>query len=366
MIKIWQNDRIFFSYIFLYIVGVATLIFTTPLSPGEAELFYRESQSPIIWIARFFYEHFHHIFGLRIVPFLLGVLNLWLFYNLLLDRFPRLEDRRFTLVIFSIIPGVITANVLLNDAIFALTLTLTFLVAYQKSIFSLQVLALTLLLTTTTAIFSIYFAVAIYTLLRKEYPLGAIATILLFVSLALGIYNMGGHPRGYLIELFGVYVALFSPLFFVYYFYSLYRVAIEGIRDMIWSISFSALVISILLSIRQHILIVDFSPYLLAGVMIPVQVYFSSLRVRMRRFQTYYKIIGAIVLATLILSSAMVILNRPIYELLGRPHYFFASSLYEIPRKIEYLRSRGKMCHPKVKSRYEALYHFYNMPSCKP
>ncbi len=366
MIKVWKNDRLFFLFIFLYILGIATLIFTTPLSPGEAELFYRENGSLAIWVARLFHRYFSDSFSLRLVPFFLGISNLWLFYRLLLDEFPKIEDRRFTLVLFAIMPGVIAANVLLNDAVFALTLTLLFLLAYKKKIFWLQLLALILLLSTATAMFALYLAVAIYAFLRKEYPLAILATILFFISLATGLYNMGGHPRGHLLDLFGIYATLFSPLFFVYYFYALYRVAIEGPRDLVWSISFSALILSILLSIRQHILIVDFSPYLLAGIMIPVQVYFRSMRVRMNRFQSGYKIAGSIVLATLIFSSAVVILHRPIYYMLGKPHYFFASELYEIPQKIEILRKKGILCHSPVKERYKALYRFYNMPSCKP
>ncbi len=366
MIRIWRNDRLFYGFLLLYMTGIAALILTTPLSPTEAQLFYREEWSPAIWIARILHEYLPGPLGLRLVPFLLGMLNLRLFYRLLPDYFPQLEDRRFTLVIFSILPGVIAANVLLNDAVFALTLTLLFLLAYRKKLFWLELLALLLLLSTATAMFALYLGVAIFAFVRREYRLGIVAAILLVVSLATGLYSIGGRPQGHLPELFGIYAALFSPLFFVYYFYALYRVALEGPRDLYWSISFTALALSILLSIRQQILIVDFSPYLLAGTMIPVMVYFRSLRVRMRRFQTRYRIAGAVVLATLILSSATVALHRPIYLLLGRPGHFFAAPPYLIRDRVEALRAKGYSCHPPVKKRYDALYRFYGLPPCRP
>ncbi len=364
MIGIWRSDRFFYGFLLFYMTGIAALILTTPLSPTEAQLFYRDEWSPAIWIARILHQYLPGPLGLRVVPFLLGGINLWLFYRLLPGYFPRLEDRRFTLVIFAILPGVIAANVLLNDAVFALTLTLLFLLAYRKKIYWLELLALLLLLSTATAMFALYLAVALYAFVRREYRLGIVAAVLLVLSLATGLYSIGGRPQGHLPELFGIYAALFSPLFFVYYFYALYRVALVGPRDLTWSIAFTALALSILLSIRQQVLIVDFSPYLLAATMIPVRVYFSSMRVRMRRFQTRYRLAGAVVLATLVLSSAAVALHRPLYVLLGRPSHFFAAPLYEVPARVEALKARGVRCHPPVKRRYNALYRFYGLSAC--
>ncbi|ADV45843.1 hypothetical protein [Nitratifractor salsuginis] len=365
MIRIWRDDRVFYTFLILYALVIAALALTTPLSPSEAQLFYRQEWSPAVWAARLLHQVFLGTLGLRLVPFLLGMLNLYLFYHLLPDYFERIEDRRFTLMIFAILPGVIAANVLLNDAVFALSLTLLFLWAYRRRVFWLEALALGVLLSTATASFALYLGVALYAWAHRERALALLAGGLLILSLLGGRYLIGGHPQGHLPELFGIYAALFSPLFFVYYFYALYRVALEGPRDLYWSIAFSALALSILLSIRQQVLIVDFSPYLLAGTMIPVAVYFRSMRVRMRRFQRRYRIAGAIVLITLLLSSMAVILHRPLYELLGRPHHFFAAPLYEIPAQIEGLRSRGQSCHPPVKRRYDVLYRFYGMPACK-
>ena len=364
MIEIWRNDRLFRSFWIFYVLTLGLLILSTPVTPNEAELFYRLKGSPEIWMARLLHELLPGALGLRLLPFLLGLANLWLFYRLLDDYFDRIEDRRFTLVLFAVLPGVIVSNVLLNDAIFALTLTLLFLHAYREKIPWLQAAALALLLTTDTAAFALYLAVALYAWKKKQKALALFSLLLTVLALTFGLFDVGGRPRGHLPELFGIYAALFSPLFFVYYFYALYRRAFEGPRDLYWTIAFTALALSILLSIRQQILIVDFSPYLLVGTMIPVAVYFRSLRVRMRRFQRRYRIAGAIVLATLLLSTLSVVLHRPIYVLLGEPRKFFVAPAYIYQERARELGARGEKCYQSVKKRYEPLMRYYGFSPC--
>jgi MFS family permease len=366
MERLWQDERWFRGFWLLYISTLGILILTTPLSPSEAKLFYRSQGSPEIWVARFLYDLFPSPIGLRIVPFALGILSLYLFYRLLGDYFPRKEDRRLTLLLYALLPGVIVSMVLLNDAIFALTLTLLFLQAYRKERFGWQLFWLLLLLSTDTAVFSLYLAVAIYAWKQNRKTLAYIALFLMAAALTFGLFDVGGRPRGHLPELFGIYAALFSPLFFVYYFYALYRTAFEGPRDLYWTIAFTALVLSILLSIRQQILIVDFSPYLIVGTMIPVAVYLRSLRVRMRRFQRGYRLAGGVVVVTLVLSSLAVVLHRPIYDLLGRPANYFAAPVYRCAERAERLKREGRRCYRNVKKRYDPLMRFYGLHRCAP
>jgi hypothetical protein len=364
MIGIWRDDRFFKAFWLFYTLVLLGLILSTPLTPNEAELFYRLKGSPEIWIARLLSDVLPGSFGMRLLPFLLGLINLRLFYSLLEEYFPRLEDRRFALVIFALLPGVIVSTVLLNDAIFALTLTLLFLLAYRYGIFWLQLLSLLLLLFTDTAVFALYLAVALYAWKKRQRGLALISLLLMVAALYVGLFDVGGRPSGHLPELFGIYAALFSPLFFVYYFYSLYRTAFEGPRDIYWTISFTALAVSILLSIRQQILIVDFSPYLLVGTMIPVAVYFRSLRVRMRRFQRRYRIAGAVVMATLLLSTLTVVFHQPLYHLMGEPRKFFVAPTYIYRDLAGELREAGRTCYEGVKKRYEPLMRYYGLHPC--
>ena len=365
MTGIWRDDRLFKTFWIFYALILLTLILTTPLTPNEAELFFRYKGSPEIWIARSVHDLIPSPLGVRLLPFSLGMLNLYLFYRLLPDYFFRLEDRRLTLILFAMLPGVIVSTVLLNDAIFALTLTLLFLLAYREKRCWLQIGSLLLLLTTDTAVFALYLAVALYAWKRKQRSLAIVSLLLMVAALTFGLFDFGGKPRGHLPELFGIYAALFSPLFFVYYFYALYRTALEGPRDLYWTIAFTALLVSILLSIRQQILIVDFSPYLLVGAMIPVAVYFRSLRVRMRRYQRGYRLAGMVAVAILILSSMVVILHRPLYYALGEPPKFFAAPAYHYHDLAKELSASGRKCVEGVKKRYGPLMEFYGFSLCE-
>jgi hypothetical protein len=361
----WLKDRGYWTFWALYALMLLLLILTTPLTPNEAELFYRLKGSPEIWVARWIHELLPGILGLRLWPFLLGMGNIYLFHRLLRGYFDRESDRRLTTMLFAILPGVVASTVLLNDAVFALFLTLLFLVAYREGRVGWQIASLLLLLTTDTAVFALYLAVALYAWKKRQRPLALFALLLMILALAFGLFDFGGKPRGHLPELFGIDAALFSPLFFIYYFYALYRTALEGPRDLVWTVAFTALVLSILLSIRQQVLIVDFSPYLLVGTMIPVAVFLRSLRVRMRRFQRRYRLGAALVLATLILSTLNLVLHRPLYHLLGEPERFSVAALYRYEALARDLRERGQDCYQGVKKRYEPLMRFYGFHPCE-
>jgi len=361
---IWRSGRIFFGFVTAYFLLAALLIWTTPLAPSEAKLFYAPVLTPASACARWLHSWIPGTAGLRLCSLGFGIFNVQLFSLLLEDYFDQVQDRRFTVMIFLLLPGVIASTVLLNDAVFALGFVLLFLVALRRGIFWLQLVAMGLLLLSATAAFAFFIAVAWHALERRDRRLAMLAVGMTAAALLFGHYDFTGKPRGHFLELLGVYAALFSPLFFIYYFYALYRTSLEGPRDLYWKIGFVSLVLSLVLSIRQQILIVDFSPYLLVGTMIPVAVYFRSLRVRMRRFQRPYRALGALVLATLFLSAALVVFHRPLYRALGSPPGFFASALYE-PYDLAFrLRSRKKTCYSGVKKRYESILRFYGFLPC--
>jgi hypothetical protein len=125
-------------------------------------------------------------------------------------------------------------------------------------------------------------------------------------------------------------------------------------------------VVSVLLSIRQKIMIPDFSPYLLTGIMIAVSVFYRSLRVRMKRFQRPYRIVRAVVVIFLAVSTLFTFLHRPIYRFLGNPHNFFVAPLYEPYDMAMKLKKEGKKCFSGQKgSRYQKIMKFYGFQPCK-
>ena len=357
---------LFFLFITLYFIGLAILIYTTPLSPSEAKLFFKESFSPTIKISKWLYNHYHTIFSLRVFIYLLSLINAYLYWQVLRDYFKKEQDRVFAFSIYLLLPGVIASAVILNEALYAFMMVLIFLLAYKRGLFYLEALAMVLLLFSPTATFAFYGAIALYGYRRDEKRLLILGSILFIASLIFGAYKIGGHPNGHFLELLGVYMALFSPLFFIYYLYSLYRISWEGERNIYWYISWVAMVFSIALSIRQQVLITDFSSYLLAGAMLPIALYLRTLRVRLRRFQTSYRLMGSVVVAGLIFSSLMLFFHRPIYRLLNSPSKFFVAPLYYPYDLANRLKQEGRGCYPPtIKSRYQKLMLFYSLKPCK-
>lgn len=360
-----RNERVFYTLSVGYFLALALLLWTTPLSPSEAKLFYEGSATPTLWIARTLHHWLPGVLGLRLFPYLLGLINAGLYWSIVRDYFARKEDARFAFFLYLLLPGVIASGILLNEATYAFTMVLLFLGAYRQRILWLQGLALMLLLPSPTATFALYGMIALYGYRKEERALLWLGLFFLLLSLLLGSYDFRGRPQGHFLELLAVYAALFSPFYFIYFFYALYRVSLEGPRDLHWYIASGALVLSILLSIRQQILIVDFSPYLLAGAMIPVAVYLRSLRVRIRPFQRAYRAAAAFVIFTMILSALLLFLHRPIYRMLGSPHWFFASALYEPYDLAIRLKKTGNFSYPILKKKERRVLKFYGIPDDK-
>jgi hypothetical protein len=228
---------------------------------------------------------------------------------------------------------------------------------------------MTVLLFTDTATFSFYFALAIYAYKKKKFPLFWFSLLLFIISVYFGHFGFEGKPRGHLVELFGVYAALFSPLFFVYFFYAVYRVMLNGPRDLYWYLASVPFVVSLLLSIRQKILITDFGPYLLIGVLVSVSVFSGSLRVRMKSFQRPYRIAKNTVLLFLVISGLVTVAHRPLYRAMGNSGAFFASALYEPYDLAMKLKREKRSCFRSDEIRkgdkYLYVMRFYGFEKCR-
>ncbi len=364
--KVWENPKYFAIFVAIYFISLGFLLTTTPLSPSEAKIFYSKPDTPANLIAHLFYNFIPEVLALRILSFIFGIINIYLFFQIAKEYFPKESDARAATFLFMLTPGVLVSNIILNEAIVPTTMTLLFLIAYKRGLIFLEIFALGILFWSDTATFALYFALALYGYFKGDKTLFYLGVIFTVLALAFGEYSFVGKPKGHLPELLAIYAGLFSPLLFIYYFYALYRTALEGERDIFWYISFIPLLISILLSIRQQILIVDFAPYLLAGLLIPVKVYFRSLRVRLRRFQGKYILAAQVVIFVMIFSALILIFHKPIYKILGSPKKFFTSELYEPYKIAQKLKQENKTCYDfNLRGRYKRVLKFYGFKECK-
>jgi hypothetical protein len=102
-------------------------------------------------------------------------------------------------------------------------------------------------------------------------------------------------------------------------------------EEIVWSISSFAFFVSILLSIRQRILVTDFTPYVLVGFVLMFKVYFQSLRLDCLNFKKFTRMVLISSMGELVVILVFVFLQPLIFNFNGQ--YLF-TKVYE-PYKIK-------------------------------
>jgi len=264
-----------------------------------------------------------------IVFYLLSVL---LMYKFTEDLFKKQSDRLFSIIIFMLLPGLLSASLLVNSAIVVIFFTLLYLnyLKYVKK-HSYILLILFLFIDNSFAIF--FLAIFFYALKDLDKKLLTTTFILFCISMALYGFDTGGKPRGFLVDTFAIYASIFSPLLFIYFFYAIYREGIKGQKNIVWYISATSLIFSLLFSFRQRISIEDYAPFIVIFSPYMVKNFLQSYRVRLPQFRTKHKYIAIITLFVLLLNSTLTIFNKPLYLFLENPKKHFAYK-YNIAKEL--------------------------------
>ncbi len=358
-----ERSGFFYAAILLYFVILGIVAATTPITPSEAYRFYHTSDIST-FLMHVGYTKIPSELGLRIFFILFGVLNAFLYYQITQFFIQRRTDQYLSTLIYLLFPGVVASSILANSAIIVSTLILSFLYAFSIRCWAAVFVALIGLALVHWSAVVIYFILALYAVIQREKLL---IGILIFASLFWIRFGMAfplPAEGNHLLELLSVYAAVFSPLIFIYLFYTLYRILLRGERGMIWYLSFFSLVISLLMSLRYRISIVDFSPYMMLGSMLMIQGYYSSLRVRMRRFQRSYRWVFKIVTIFLMLSTLSILLNQPIYRTVGNEYFSVFSPVYRPYNRALKLKSNGKNCIEEIAGKRLEQMKFYGIDKC--
>ena len=349
----------------LYVLAVLYLAITTPISPHEAKLLYasHDTAATLIQWSR---EYIPGFIGLRIFFIFFGFLSIWFFYELSRRHFEKREDAYLATFIFMLLPGIITASTMANIGIIVLPLVLLFVLLYEKGEMVWLPFIMLALFFIHEASIIFFVALLFYGIAYKDKKLtiAAGAFLLAFIYLAKGI-NIGGRPTGHFAEIFGLYATLFSPLVFLYFFYTMYRILLRGKRSLTWYISFTAFAFSLLLSIRQRIYLTDFAPYVLAAVVLMLDQFNLSLRVRLPQFQHWYKRGFYVVMAFLILSALIIIFHKTLYRISSNPEKHFAKRIYMPYDLAEKLKKQGIDCYDTDNLGEQYQLKFYGIKSCR-
>ena len=311
-------------------------------------------------------ELFNGFFGLRAFFVFFGMFSVVIFLAVAKFYFEKREDVYLATAVFMFLPGTLVGATLANESMALLFGILLFLWFYFKEWKIAQFLVLFLLLFVHHSAIIFYVALALYALFEKDRVLLIGSMVLICACFIFDSFiPVGGKPFGHFLENFGSMAAVFSPFLFLFFVYSMYRILVRGQKDIVWYISFFAFAVSLILSIRQKVHIVDFAPFMIVAILPMVKLFNRSYRCRLPQYRTKHKIGFYAVLILLVMSSVIVVLHRPIFLFMDDPSRHFAYKVYAPYWKAKELKSKNIKCFESksIKERYQMQY--YGISQCE-
>jgi hypothetical protein len=341
------------------------LAITLPIGSHEATIYYSE-KSILYSLTHLFDGYFSNGLTFRLPFLFFGFLNIVLFCKMSKLYFHNIEESYLATTIFALLPGIITSVVLVNIAVIVISLVLLFLIFYEKKNYIGEAISMIALLLVHDASVIFFIALAIFSAIKRDKLLFSISMLLTVISLI--FFNgleVGGRPTGEFLELFGLYMALFSPLIFFYFFYSLYRIWLREQKDILWYISFTAFVSSIFLSLRQQVDMTDFAPYVIVSVVLMLVTYHRTLYVRLPQFQKFYRVGFYIVFGSLVLSAMIIIFHKLFFYVIDDKSKHFAYPFYEPYWQVLELKEIGQNCYTVNNQKVQYQLKYYGIEKCE-
>ena len=280
--------------------------------------------------------------ALRIPFIFFYILSSILMYLLTQGYFKYEKDRLISISIFMLLPGVLSASILVNSAIIVTFCTLLYIYLYErrnKHCYSLLIIFL--FIDNSFAI--LFLALFFFSLKDKDKDNKLLIVSLILFALSMYIYGFttNGKPKGFLVDTFAIYASIFSPLLFIYFFYTIYRASLKKNRSLIWYISITALLVSIIFSFRQRVYIEDFAPYVVIFLPFMLKTFFHSYRIRLKVFRKKHDIAVMLVLTMLLINVFFTMFNKPLYIFLSDPKKHFVYNYHFVKELSQKLKQRN-------------------------
>lgn len=294
-------------------------------------------------------------------PFILFYLfSILLMYKLTENYFRYEKDRFIAICTFMLLPGVLSASLLVNSAIIVIFLTLLYLYYFEKhEKHSYVLLIFFLFIDNSFAI--LYLALFFYSFKNQDKKLMYFSMIFFIFSMYIYGFDTGGRPRGFLVDTFAIYATVFSPLLFLYFVYSLYRSGVKNERTLTWYISMTALILSVVFSVRQRIYIEDFGPYVVISLPFMLKTFFHSYRVRLKEFRLNYNILAILIVIMLSINVILTFINKPLYLILPNPSKHFVYQYHFVKELSEELKKRNIDEITMLDEQLQLRLKFYNI-----
>lgn len=295
------------------------------------------------------------------LPFILFYLfSILLMYKLTENYFRYEKDRFIAICTFMLLPGVLSASLLVNSAIIVIFLTLLYLYYFEKhEKHSYVLLIFFLFIDNSFAI--LYLALFFYSFKNQDKKLMYFSMIFFIFSMYIYGFDTGGRPRGFLVDTFAIYATVFSPLLFLYFVYSLYRSGVKNERTLTWYISMTALILSVVFSVRQRIYIEDFGPYVVISLPFMLKTFFHSYRVRLKEFRLNYNILAMLIVIMLSINVILTFINKPLYLILPNPSKHFVYQYHFVKELSEELKKRNIDEITMLDEQLQLRLKFYNI-----
>ncbi len=330
-----QISRYNIAFICLLTIDFFLLLFVSDsfsISYKESLIYFNEFNLPSILTNLSTSIFGQNDIALRLPFILFYMSSVIVLYLLTDDYFKKQSDRLGSILIFMMLPGVNSAALVVNEAIFVIFFTLLYLYLFKltkKEHYWLLILCL--FVDNSFAI--MYLALFFYSLQKKDNTLLIISLVLFGASMQMYGFDSGGKPKGYFLDTLGAYASIFSPIIFFYFFYAMYRSTIKGEKDLYWYISFTAFAFSLLFSLRQKINIEDFAPFVVIAVPLMVKLFMHSFRVRLPQFRKKHYLFALFSIIILAINFIVFLINKPLYLVIKNPQKHFAND-YHIAKEL--------------------------------
>jgi len=336
-------------YILFLILGIDVLLLylltlELSISRYEASTLYGSLSFLQVIVNTSLYILGHNDFALRFPMILMHVVSLLLLYKISKKYVKYERDRLWVVLIFTLLPGVISSSLLINSAgviIFGLFL---FIYTYENLALKYSYFLLSCYLFIDSGFVYLFISMIAYSLYIKNSKFLIFNILLLSISIYMFGFNAHGLPKGHFLDTIGLYAAIFTPIIFIYLFYVIYRKLLTKEMSLLWFISAVSLSLSLILSFRQKIEVEIFAPYLIVALPLAAQTLSSSYRVRLKEFRKKYRAVFILSLILLFLNAFVIIFNKELYVLLEKPKKHFAHKMHVAKELATELKSRGIDC----------------------
>ncbi len=336
---------------------------TLSITAHEADVFYN-ANSFVHYLTNYSVSLFgDNDYALRMPMIVFHLLSVLLLYQVSKPYVKRNSDRLWLVFVFILLPGVISAALLVNGAGIMIFVLFLLLYLYQKnSPFIPVVLLLVLAIDAASAL--LYFALFVYAFNKNSKFYMAFTSLLFFTAYYFYGFDTMGRPSGHFLDTLGLYAAIFSPVVFLFLIYVLYRKMITKEYDITLYIGGVVFVLSLLLSFRQQIHIEHFAPYLMLLLPLAAQTFFSSYRVRLRAFRGRYRLMLFVGFTILAMHFFLLLFNKGLYLFLEDPHKHFAYKTHIVKELAETLKSQNLDCVTAESENLQNRLKFYGIGEC--